>query len=89
MSRLGFDEACPKTPSFLTPQVADSTHSIFVSFACPKSDDFGAEFLRLAPRPLHPRTPVRTRQSKEPDNRRPYCTVVQLINAVSFIPLKD
>ena len=41
MSRLGFDEACPKTPSFLTPQVADSTHSIFVSFACPKSDGFG------------------------------------------------
>ena len=44
MSRLGFDEACPKTPSFLTPQVADSTHSIFVSFALPKSDDFGASF---------------------------------------------
>jgi hypothetical protein len=41
MSRLGFDEACPKTPTFLTPQVADSTHSIFVSFACPKSDVFG------------------------------------------------
>jgi hypothetical protein len=28
-------------PPFLTPQVADSTHSIFVGFACPKSDDFG------------------------------------------------
>ena len=41
MSRLGFDEACPKTPTFLTPQVADSKHSIFLSFACPKSDDFG------------------------------------------------
>jgi hypothetical protein len=35
MSGLGFDEACPKTPSFLSPQVADSTHSILVSFACP------------------------------------------------------
>ena len=33
---IGRDEACPKTPSFLTPQVADSRHSIFVSFACPK-----------------------------------------------------
>jgi hypothetical protein len=25
----------------LTPQVIDSTHSLFISFACPKSDDFG------------------------------------------------
>jgi hypothetical protein len=43
----------------------------------------------LAPRPLHPWTPVRTRQSQRPDNRRACCTVVQLIDAVSFIPLKD
>jgi hypothetical protein len=30
-----------KSPSFLTPQVADSTHSILVSCGCPKSDVCG------------------------------------------------